>query len=332
MWDASTGKLIKVLEGEDGKLNGMLNDVVFSPDGKLLITLADDELARIWNVGDYSKASCELKVASGNFATASFSHDRARLVTVIYSNSSWTPQVWDIAGGNCPETPERTFDSVTDVKWATFSPYGPWLGIVQENGEVVMVKTTDWSSTSRLMAGRTVTPSDEAAFEREDEQGQRQDYPPPLAWSADGQYFAAAGTDHIVRVTRMDGTSTATSLRGHTGRVTSLSFDPSGNVLLSTSSDGTARLWKLDAERQPIEVLVLRGHKDGVGSGVFASGGTTVVTAGDDARVRVWRPRWTVTEKPLAGAASVAFTPDGRRLRVGVNDNTTVPRPCRLGG
>ena len=78
---------------------------------------------------------------------------------------------------------------------------------------------------------------------------------------------------------------------------------------------------------------MLRGHKDGVGSGVFASGGTTVVTAGDDARVRVWRPRWTVIEKPLAGAASVAFTPDGRRLRVGVNDNDDrCPRPFRLDG
>ena len=28
----------------------MLNDVVFSPDGKRLITLADDQVARIWNV------------------------------------------------------------------------------------------------------------------------------------------------------------------------------------------------------------------------------------------------------------------------------------------
>ena len=80
------------------------------------------------------------------------------------------------------------------------------------------------------------------------------------------------------------------------------------------------------ARRRPIEVLVLKGHKDGVGSGVFASGGSTIVTAGDDARVRVWRPRWTVIEKPLPGAASVAFTPDGRRVWVGVNDETTDER------
>ena len=33
----------------------MLNDVVFSPDSKRLITLADDKIARIWNVDDYSK-------------------------------------------------------------------------------------------------------------------------------------------------------------------------------------------------------------------------------------------------------------------------------------
>ena len=231
--------------------------------------------------------------------------------------------MWNIADGNCPDKPEQTFDSIASVKWASFSPYGPWLGIVRENGEVVIVKTSDWSQTTRITTAPTGTPSDDEAIERKDEAGRRLDYAPPVAWSADGQYFAAAGKDHTVRVAKMDGTSITRSLRGHTGRVTGLSFDPSGNVLLSTSNDGTARLWRLDGDRRPIEVLVLRGHKDGVGSGVFAANGTAVVTAGDDGRVRVWRPRWTVIEKRLAGAASVAFTPDGRRIRVGVNDNTT---------
>jgi WD40 repeat protein len=318
VWDASTFKLIQVLEGH----SRMLNDVVFSPDGKLLITLGDDSRAKIWNVGSYSE-ECDLVVKSGNFLTASISHDHTRLVAVIHTDPTWSAQVWNIAGGNCPKTLEKTFDSITDVKWAGFSPYGPWLGIVREDGEVVMVNTSDWSQTSRFTPAPTGTLSDDEAFERKDERGRSQDYPPPLAWSPDGQYFAAAGKDHVVRVTKMDGTSTATSLRGHTGRVTSLSFHPSASVLLSTSNDGTARLWRLDGDRQRVEVLVLRGHKDGVGSGVFASGGTTVVTAGDDARVRVWRPRWTLTEKPLAGAASVAFTPDGRRIRVGVNDKPT---------
>jgi WD40 repeat protein len=326
VWNASTGKLIKELEGNDG----MLNDVVFSPDGKRLITLADDHVGRIWHVGDYSKTPCKLEVERGNFLTASFSHDGARLVTVIHYSMPdrdpvWTALVWNIAGDNCPDKPEP-FDSGTDARWATFSPYGPWLGIVRDNGDVVMVKTSDWSQTPRITAAPTGTPSDDEAIERKDEAGRRLDYAPPVAWSRDGQYFAAAGKDHTVRVTTMDGTSTGTSLRGHTGRVTSLSFDPSGNVLLSTSNDATARLWRLDAERRPIEVLVLRGHKDGVGSGVFASGGNTVVTAGDDARVRVWRPRWTVIEKPLAGATSVAFTPDATRVRVRVNDEKTDAR------
>ena len=76
----------------------MLNDVVFSPDSKQLVTLGDDKLARIWNVGDYSKDPCELKVKSGNFLTASFSHDRTRLVAVIHDDPSWNAEVWNIAG------------------------------------------------------------------------------------------------------------------------------------------------------------------------------------------------------------------------------------------
>ena len=104
----------------------MLNDVVFSPDGKLLITLADDQVGRIWNVGDYSKAPCDLKVEEGNFADRELlSRWRAARHTDPLDDSSWTAQVWNIAGGNCPDKPEQTFDSVTNVKWATFSPYGP---------------------------------------------------------------------------------------------------------------------------------------------------------------------------------------------------------------
>ncbi len=124
VWDAATGKPIAVLEGHAG----MLNDVVFSSDGKLLITLGDDKLAQLWNVGNYSKAVCPLTTSSGNFATASFSHDRKSLLTVIHSNRTWTAHVWDIADGNCPAKPERIFDSIR-LRWASFSPYGPWLGI-----------------------------------------------------------------------------------------------------------------------------------------------------------------------------------------------------------
>ena len=79
--------------------------------------------------------------------------------------------------------------------------------------------------------------------------------------------------------------------------MTSLSFHPSDNVLLSTSVDGTARLWKLGVEARPIEVLVLKGHQDRVGSGVFASNGDTVLTAADGGKVRMWEPRWTLLER-----------------------------------
>jgi WD40 repeat protein len=316
LWDATTGQSIGVLEGH----KGMLNDVAFSPDGKLVITLGDDERAKIWTVGSDSKLLCELITSSGNFLTASFSDDRKRLLTVIHDgNQDWNARVWNIAAGNCPDKPERMFASATGLKWASFSPYGPWLGIVRTDGEVAILNTsapnaTDWSETTKIAAVRRAAPGDDEASYLQDQLGQRIDYPPALAWSADGRYFAAAGVDHIVRVMAISGTSEPVQLRGHTEHITSLSFHPSANILLSTSADESARLWKLGVNGRLIDVLVLRGHKDRVGSGVFASGGSTIMTAGDDRKVRVWQPRWTLIERPLAGVASAGFTPDGRRV------------------
>jgi len=319
VWDVSTHKEIAVLVGH----TKMLNDVVFSPDSKLLITLGDDGFAKVWTVESYAAPLCALETKSkgGNFLSASFSHDRQHLVTVTHVSPRWYAEVWNIAGGICSAKVERTFELSTGLKWATFSPFGPWLGIVRTDGEVSILNVSpsaaDWPGTVTLAAVQKGSAREEDDEESADEGGRRRDYPPPLAWSADGRYFAAAGTDHVVRVTTVDRLSVIIPLRGHTRRITSLSFHPSDNVLLSTSVDGTARLWKLGEDARLIDVLVLKGHKDRVGSGVFASNGSTVLTASDDSRVRAWEPRWTLLERPLPGARSFAFSQDGRRLWVG---------------
>ena len=319
LWDVSTHERIAIL-GQNGEHKDMLNDVIFSPDGKLLLTLGDDHRANVWPVGRDAKCLCPPLTADvGNFVTASFSQDRRHLVTVIHvSSRRLKAQMWSIAGDACPKL-DQTFDATTQLKWASFSPHGPWLGIVQNDGEVAILRATEgWPRAKTIPSVRLDTPGDDPLKPHDDA---RLNYPPPLAWSADGQYVASAGLDHVIRVMALDESSSLVQLRGHGGRVTSLAFHPSASVLLSTSVDGSARLWKLDAGAQPAEVLVLKGHKDSVGSGVFASRGTSIVTAGDDGKVRVWQPQWKLIEKHLPGAQSLAFTADARRVWVaGTNE------------
>src|SRR5438477_10079383 len=48
------------------------------------------------------------------------------------------------------------------------------------------------------------------------------------------------------------------TLRGHSARVTSVSFLPNGSLLASSSLDGTVKLWNLPTAQ---ERTIIRGHK-----------------------------------------------------------------------
>jgi WD40 repeat protein len=102
------------------------------------------------------------------------------------------------------------------------------------------------------------------------------------------------------------------TLEGHVARVTSISFHPKDSaLLLSTSADHTARLWKLSADRQTVlETLVLLGHTDTVHSGVFSAGGNAIITASDDTKVRLWRPTWSFEELSIPESVGALFFAD----------------------
>jgi len=75
-------------------------------------------------------------------------------------------------------------------------------------------------------------------------------------------------------------------LVGQNSGVLSLAYSPSGKLMLSTSRDGTARLWDV-AARQTVQPLI--GHSGPVHAGAFSPAGDVVVTGGDDGTVRLWQ-------------------------------------------
>lgn len=75
-------------------------------------------------------------------------------------------------------------------------------------------------------------------------------------------------------------------ISGHQSTITDIQFSPEGNLLLTTSRDGTARIWDLtDSRKLPI---ILDDHDDWVFSGSFNPTGTLVITGGGDEYIRTW--------------------------------------------
>ena len=75
---------------------------------------------------------------------------------------------------------------------------------------------------------------------------------------------------------------------GHTSSVESVAFSPDGQTIVSSSRNGTVRLW--DTEGNPIGEP-FTGHTSGVYSVAFSPDGQTIASGSFDDTVRLW-PIW----------------------------------------
>jgi WD40 repeat protein len=119
----------------------------------------------------------------------------------------------------------------------------------------------------------------------------------------------AAGAPRLSRIA---------GLRGHQWSISSVVFSPDGQLLVTTSTDGTARLW---SARSGELVTVLASHKEGVTCAAFSPDGQTLATGSTDDTVKLWhvstgQELLTLTEF-REDIGSLSFSPDGETLAVG---------------
>jgi WD40 repeat protein len=104
---------------------------------------------------------------------------------------------------------------------------------------------------------------------------------------------------------------------GHTAPVTAIDFDP-GGLLVTTSWDGTIRIWDPTDGRQ---IRSLFGRWGSVFCAALSPDGRRLATGHGDGRARVWdTATWTTVRKlegPSASIRSIAFSPDGRTVAGG---------------
>jgi len=106
-------------------------------------------------------------------------------------------------------------------------------------------------------------------------------------------------------------------LRGHSAMIRTMSFSPNGQLLVTASDDGTARIW---STRTGQTRWILR-HAKPVWRAAFSPDGRLVVTGSADSTARLWRVTDGSLVAILKGHSSTvsraAFSPDGKLLVTG---------------
>jgi WD40 repeat protein len=108
---------------------------------------------------------------------------------------------------------------------------------------------------------------------------------------------------------------------GHSGRVTTLAFSNDGQLLASSGSDRTIKLWDLAQSRV---IRTLFGHRGSINSIAFSRDSRMLASVSEDGSLRIWDRGQNWNETLLAGGRgnilSVVFSRDGQTVIAGKLD------------
>lgn len=147
--------------------------------------------------------------------------------------------------------------------------------------------------------------------------------------SSDGTYVVSGGADRTIKVWEPQTGRLIRTITGHAGPVRAVALSPEGMNVLSGSEDKTMKLWDVGSGS------LLRSfdlHENTIVSVAFAPDGKTVASASQDDTVKLWAAAtgrllrtFDMKARHYYGAVrTVAFSPDGRQLLIGVYEKAVL--------
>jgi WD40 repeat protein len=293
LWDLATGNSLGPPLGQAQGLRAVL----FSPDGRLVLTAARDRLLQLRNVAPLLDSKRQW-VHDGPVERACLSPDGNAILAI----SRPKPKVATIQLQEILGNPRVTLG----VK----EPAALVLAVFSPDGRRVLL--SDGSQGAQLVrpdgAGRISLP-----------------HPSPVragVFSPDGLYVLTGCWDGSVQLWDAgSGQARGEPLR-HENPVSVLALDPAGKRALVGGTDGSVRLWDLTTGRPVYE----RRHAEAISAVAFSPDGRSFVTASFDKTAQLWETASGVAlGEPLRHEAEVcqaAYSPDGRRVATASFDHT----------
>ncbi|MFF3375646.1 hypothetical protein ACFYXF_22190 [Streptomyces sp. NPDC002680] len=352
--------------------------LVFSPRGHFLAAGGDANTIRLWDVHDPrhpTDLGSPVKVGGGGVNQLAISPDGH---TLAAGGVDGRIRMWDVTEPRAPKplpTPLTGADTDYGVFGVAFSPDNRLLASAGTDGSVRLWRVSDprhpsavrrlpdrISSSGIPMSANWVDFSADSrtlAAAGEDSTAHlwdvtNPDKPSPInplyandvvdsvAFSPSRDLMVYGGDDASIWLATVKSPQTAQNitpaLKGHTGHVLALAFDPTGTRMASAGADHTVRLWTIPR-------TLLTGHSDFVSTLALSQDGHLLASVGGDNTARLWDVSAQDDPRRLNGsipgvmpyAGAIAFEPGGKVLAVVTKhevqlwDVTNPNTPRRLG-
>lgn len=279
--------------------------VAYAPGGKMLASAGYDGKIQFWNP-DTGESMGDPIIGNG-WEALSFSHDGKQLAAGGFNG---TIVVFDIASRR--PVAQTSTGHPAAIRFVDFSPDASRVSLVDWDGVAGV-----WELAGGKQVGANVADINALALTKD--------------WRllAESQN-ADAGQIRLLDLNNKDAELTDL-MKGHTNRLRSLAFDPSGKMLASAGDDTTIRLWDVETRKQIGDAMA--GHTDTVFTVAFSPDGNRLVSGGGDTTVRLWDIKsHRQIGDPLLGhgeqVISVAWRPDGTGFASASNDGTVYLWPA----
>ncbi len=294
--DTRTGET----ETRTADLAGHPESLLFSHDGRTLVSTNDDGTVTVWDAGS---ATPRETLRGHSASRAVFSRDGETLYTV---SGDGTAIAWDLTGARRLGRPfmltrDRPLDEMSDAYPGRFSPDGRLIAVGLKNGGIA------------FRDAQTFMPSGAPLRETG---GEVQ----ALAFSPDGATLAGVSSSGMTTLWDVS----SRSLRHepfYAGLDASIAFSPDGKTLATSGSGGGVAFWDVETGESSGRIGGFGRSRDVA----FSADGERVAFAEDGSgfpRAQVWDVAKRSRIAEVSGgdegdAQAVALSPDGRIVAVG---------------
>ncbi len=261
----------------------------FSPNGKHIVTGAEDGKARLWSISHISKTIIEDNLRSAIVAVC-FSTDGKQIAL----NNSFNINIRNTSNKTSPsiEIPLNPglFPNIDQV---VFSSNNSFLLTYGYSGiSIVNVK----NAQIRIIKKEATN---------------------ICCFSPNGNMVVNDTSEHNIQIRRVIDSELITQLQGHRSQVHLLAFSPDGTHLVSGSMDGTVRIWNM---QDYSTIAILKNHVGGVTCLCISPDGKLVATGSLDGVVHIWSMQdgeeLARLKRQRVAPSSMAFSPDSSLLLV----------------